>query len=909
MQHRPSLLALAFVLTLACGPDAEDPGDSGPSDDTPAGPVDVDGDHVTVEDGDCDDNNREVYPGHPEECNGVDDDCNGWTDEGFDDTDEDGIADCIDSEDCDGIDNDGDGRVDEGFEDTDFDGIADCMDSEECDGQDNDGDGDVDEGFDADGDGFTPCQADDASWDCNDDNSAISPAATELEGDGVDNDCDELIDEGSWANGDLLITEVLADPARVEDHDGEWFEIYNASGRDVFLDGLIVASDGDDDESLHADDPISLAAGAYAVVGLNADTSTNGDVALTVIVEGITLSNNSDTLALMADGVELDSVVWEDTATSGASSSLDPTLSSPVLNDDPAAWCPASETWRAMTDFGSPGQPNALCDAVDHDGDGYNILDGDCDDGDAAFNPSATETWYDGIDHDCDGLSDYDADGDGYDIDSAGGTDCDDGNAAVHPDTLELCDGLGIDDDCDGLVDDGFGPGCPGLWGDLMLEDADAKLVGENAEDWAGRGASGAGDVNLDGYDDLLVAAWGNDAGGSEAGAAYLVLGPVTGELDLSLADAMFIGERAGDYAGKPAVGAGDVDGDGYPDILIGAYLQGTGGPAAGAAYLIRGPVTGSVDLSMADAKLIGENAGDESSKHLAGDLDANGDGMADIFIGATEVDRGGTDAGAAYLVLGPVNRVMSLTTADAILVGEHGADSAGRAVSAADVDGDGIDDLLVGAWGEDSGGGDAGAVYVVLGPVSGTFSLSGADAILTGEVSGDYAGKYLAGIGDSDGDGLEDFIVGASRQDASGSNSGAVYLLHGLPPLTSSLATADAKLIGEAASDYAGVSVDDAGDVNADGFADFLVGADCHDTYGSDSGVSYLMFGPVTGTVVLATADVRMYGEAADDRSGHDVSAAGDVDADGFDDVVIGAYGDDIGGKEAGAMYLFLGH
>ena len=111
---------------------------------------------------DCDDTNPGAYPGAVEICNGIDDNCNDILDEGFDDVDQDGVADCVDTEDCDGLDNDGDGETDEAFGDADGDGVADCVDGEDCDGIDNNGDGQVDEGYDADGDGFTQCGA--AMW-------------------------------------------------------------------------------------------------------------------------------------------------------------------------------------------------------------------------------------------------------------------------------------------------------------------------------------------------------------------------------------------------------------------------------------------------------------------------------------------------------------------------------------------------------------------------------------------------------------------------------------------------------------------------------------------------------------------------------------------------------------------------
>src|SRR6185369_16180577 len=130
---------------------------------------------------------------------------------------------------------------------------------------------------------------------------------------------------------------------------------------------------------------------------------------------------------------------------------------------------------------------------------------------------------------------------------------------------------------------------------------------------------------------------------------AYLVLGPVSGTLDLSLADAKLVGENRSDYAGDRIADAGDVDGDGHADLLVGSPQNDEGGFGAGAAYLVLGPVTGMLDLSRAHAKLVGEDVDDNACiVSGAGDVDANG--HDDLFVGAP---YGG--ASAAYMVLGPV--------------------------------------------------------------------------------------------------------------------------------------------------------------------------------------------------------------------------------------------------------------
>jgi hypothetical protein len=377
--------------------------------------------------------------------------------------------------------------------------------------------------------------------------------------------------------------------------------------------------------------------------------------------------------------------------------------------------------------------------------------------------------------------------------------------------------------------------------GTLDLSRADAKLVGEELGDWEGVGVSGAGDVDGDGRDDLLVGADGDDDGGRGAGAAYLVLGPVTWTLDLALADAKLVGEATSDGAGDGVSGAGDVDGNGHDDLLIGS-LNDEGGTLAGAAYLVLGPVTGTLDLSMADAKLVAESSNDYAcAVSGAGDVDA--DGHSDLLVGAVQWD--GAEPGAAYLVLGPVTGSLDLSLADAKLVGEEPWDSAGFSVSdAGDVDGDGHGDVLVGAHHNDEGGADAGAAYLVLGSLTGTLDLSLADAKLVGEQGGDYAGASVSSAGDVDGNGHGDLLVGAYGNDEGGGDAGAAYVVLGPVTGTLDLSLADARLVGERSGDWAGILVSGAGDVDGDRRADLLVGAPTNDEGGPSAGAAYLIYG-----------------------------------------------------------------
>jgi hypothetical protein len=435
------------------------------------------------------------------------------------------------------------------------------------------------------------------------------------------------------------------------------------------------------------------------------------------------------------------------------------------------------------------------------------------------------------------------------------------------------------------------------------LSATDAKIVGERVGSFLGSSVSGAGDMNGDGRDDILLGSETDQEGGLSAGAAFIVMGPVTGTVDLATTGAKLVGER-GDHAGFTVAAAGDVNGDDQDDVLIGAKEKNEGGGGAGGAYLVLGPVTADLDLGLADAQLIGEEASDHA-RAVAGAGDVNGDGHDDLLIGAPgPIGRGRYTAGAAYLVLGPVTGTLDLSLADAKFVGEGSHDMAGASVSGAgDVDGDGQDDFLIGSIGYAAGG----AVYLLLGPTTGTLDLSLADAKLRGH---GQAG-ICSGAGDVDGDGHDDVLVGAPTT----SPTGAAHLVLG--PITGpfDLVHADATFVGDGEEpiypiERVGMSVSGAGDVDGNGHDDVLIGAPYNDEGGDTAGAAYLVLGPVTGTFDLTMADAFFVGEAIFDKAGDTtgVSGAGDVDGDGRADVLIGAHNNDGGGSSAGAAYLIYG-
>jgi hypothetical protein len=442
----------------------------------------------------------------------------------------------------------------------------------------------------------------------------------------------------------------------------------------------------------------------------------------------------------------------------------------------------------------------------------------------------------------------------------------------------------------------------PPIQFDLSM--ADAKVLPED-RGFPGGTASVAGDVNGDGKDDLFFGSLLNSDGGLHAGAAYLVLGPVTGTVDLSVAHAELVGEEPRDVVGSPSAGAGDVDGDGNDDLLVGSWKNGS----TGAAYLVNGPVTGTLDLSLADAKLVGEDLsadgydtyGAGCTVSGAGDTDA--DGHDDILVGMCTSFPGPDSSTSAYLVRGPVTGTFDLGLADAKLVPDAGWPQEETLVSSAgDVDGDGLDDLLIGAPYDDQAEEGAGAAYLVRGPVSGVVDLALEHTKLLGQGWYAVAGSSISGAGDIDGDGNDDVLIGSLYNQER--DAGTVYVVLGPGPAPGDPAerlerVADATL----RADGIAVSVAGAGDVDLDGHDDILVGAQGWNTT-EPVGAAYLVLSPVAGTMDLTRADVEFTREGRGDTANYGVSA-GDVDGDGRPDLLISAPAS-VGG--AGAAYLVYG-
>ena len=369
-------------------------------------------------------------------------------------------------------------------------------------------------------------------------------------------------------------------------------------------------------------------------------------------------------------------------------------------------------------------------------------------------------------------------------------------------------------------------------------------------------------------------------------------------------ADAVITGETANDDFGWEVAPAGDVNGDGEPDLIVGAPSNDAVAGFAGRAYLFLGPVAGALDAADADATISAEAFGDNLGFSVASAGDVNGDGLGDIIIGARSNDTRGTQAGRVYLFLGPVAGNLNATAADAIISGAA-FDEVGRSVApAGDINSDGFDDIIIGT--DIAGPQFEGRAFIFHGPLTGERNASTADAIISGSFANESFGAQVASAGDQNGDGVADLIVGAPRFPLNGQGTGRAYIFYAPVTGAISAATADAILFGEQLNDSFGTSVAPAGDVNGDGDDDVIVGAD--QLFKTGAGKAYVFYGPLNGSVLAANAGAILTGENLDDLFGTSVSGAADFNGDGFDDVVVGAWDNGGGGGRSGRAYVFHG-
>lgn len=475
---------------------------------------------------------------------------------------------------------------------------------------------------------------------------------------------------------------------------------------------------------------------------------------------------------------------------------------------------------------------------------------------------------------------------------------------------------------------------------------------GVDAADLTGDTISKAGDLNGDGIDDLVIGAPFADPNGLFSGACYVVFGRSQGfssPVNLSTLNGtngfVINGEAVFDGACESVAAAGDVNGDGRDDLVIGAPDASPDAEFAGSVYVIFGTNLGfpnPLELSAINGsngfKIHGIGESDAAGTSVGGAVDINHDGIEDLLIGTPNPNSG---AGATYVVFGSNSGLPSpldLASLDGdngfVINGVATGDSSGTRVSrAGDVNEDGIDDLVIGAPLAGEVGANAGAAYVVFGSAAGwgpSLSLASLDGsngfTITGVATGDELGQSVGAAGDINGDANADLIVGAPFGDPNGASSGVSYVVFGGQAWTAVFdlaglngsngvdGTKGVAIQGVAAGDESGTSVTGVGDVNNDSIDDLAVGAPQADPNGSASGQAYALFGSADSwpaSVSLSTLDgsdgFALSGAAAGDNAGRMVGAAGDVNGDGSADFLVGAPGDPLG-NSVGRAYLVFG-
>ncbi|BBD65689.1 putative outer membrane adhesin [Nostoc commune NIES-4072] len=433
-------------------------------------------------------------------------------------------------------------------------------------------------------------------------------------------------------------------------------------------------------------------------------------------------------------------------------------------------------------------------------------------------------------------------------------------------------------------------------------------INGTDRGDYSGYSVSNAGDINGDGFDDLIIGAPGADPNGKfSAGKSYVVFGKSSGfgaSLNLLSLDGsngfVINGIDESDFSGWSVSNAGDINGDGFDDLIIGAFgAEPNGKERAGESYVVFGKSNGfgaSLNLSSLDGSngfvINGTDAGDVSGNSVSNAGDINGDGFNDLIIGAPGADPNGKErAGESYVVFGKSSGFgasLNLSSLDGsngfVINGINRYDSLGSSVSSAgDFNGDGIDDLIIGASGsayiDEIDTGPSANIYVVFGKSSGfgsVLNLSSLDGSNGFAINGNGVGISVSSAGDINGDGFDDVIIGALEA----SGTGESYVVFGSSSgfgASFDLSSLDGSngfvINGINVGDFSGRSVSNAGDFNGDGSDDLIIGAAQKGggIYGPfKNGESYLIYGFAktastqedTAVKILASTILRGYSD-----------------------------------------------
>ena len=367
---------------------------------------------------------------------------------------------------------------------------------------------------------------------------------------------------------------------------------------------------------------------------------------------------------------------------------------------------------------------------------------------------------------------------------------------------------------------------------------------GDQLDAFFGHAVANAGDVNKDGYEDVIVGAYGRDIGGTDEGQAYIYHGSATG---LEAAPAQTLSGAVGSaFFGYSVASAGDVNNDTYSDVIVGAYGEDN-------VYIYHGSASGIG--AVAAQTLVGDQVGSQFGISVSGAVDVNGDNYDDVIVGAKLYDNGNTDEGRVFVFHGSATGVLTAVEWSKD-VDQDNAYFGHAVAGVGDVNNDGYGDVLIGAYGYDNGHADEGRVYGYLGSASGVAAT--ANVVIESNQVGAFYGYSVGFAGDVNNDGYDDVIVGVPSYDNGQANEGRAIVYYGSATGINSVVGLDFE--SDQADANLGVSVSGGGYFNDDAYADLIVGADLYDASQTDEGRGFIYRAPpqAFGITVTPTSGLQ---------------------------------------------------